>query len=172
MVVQMAKAVGAEVIATVGSAEKAALCRGWGADLVLNYKMDDIPAAIRDFTGSQGVDVWYETQREPDFLRTVPLVRMRGRIIIMAGRQAQPIFPVGPFYTKDLSLYGFAMFNAPADEQRAAAEDISRWLSQGALRVPIGKIFPLAEAAAAHRLQEDNTLQKSGTLVGKIVLTA
>src|SRR5438132_572524 len=73
MVVQMAKAAGARAIATVGSAEKAELCRSWGADLVLNYKSDDIPAGIAGFTGKQGVAVWYETQREPDFLKTVEL---------------------------------------------------------------------------------------------------
>src|SRR5262249_54108675 len=50
MVLQMTKAVGAQVITTVGSAEKAALCRQWGADLALNYKTDDIPTAVRGFT--------------------------------------------------------------------------------------------------------------------------
>ncbi len=170
MVVQMAKAVNAKAITTVGSAEKAALCRRWGADLVLNYKTDNVDQGIKDFTGNRGVQVWYETQREPDFLRMVPLMAPRGRIVIMAGRQAQPTFPVGPFYTKDLSLFGFAMFNATPEEQRRGAEDINRWLSAGKLEVPIGRTFKLSEAAAAHRLQEDNTLQKKGTLTGKIVL--
>lgn len=170
MVLQMAKAVGAQVITTVGSAEKAALCQRWGADLVLNYKSDDVPAGIRTFTKDKGVQVWYETQREPDFLRTVPLMAMRGRMVIMAGRQAQPTFPVGPFYTKDLALFGFAMFNATPQEQRRAADDINRWLAEGKLHVPIGKTLKLSEAAAAHRLQEENTLQKAGTLTGKIVL--
>src|SRR5690349_9768191 len=55
MVVQMAKAVGAKVITTVGSAEKAKLCQQWGADCVLNYKTDDIPARVREFTRGQGV---------------------------------------------------------------------------------------------------------------------
>ncbi len=170
MVVQMAKAAGARVMTTVGSAEKAAICRDWGADLVLNYKTDDVADGIKKFSGGDGVDVWYETQREPDFLKAVPLIRRRGRMIIMAGRQAQPIFPVGQFYTKDLSLFGFAMFLATPDEQRACADDINRWLADGRLRVPIGRTLPLAEAAAAHRLQEDNTIQKAGTLTGKILL--
>jgi NADPH2:quinone reductase len=171
MVVQMAKAVGARVITTVGSADKARVCREWGADCVLNYKTDDLPARIRELTGGQGVQVWFETQREPNFLRTVDLMAQRGRIIIMAGRQAQPVFPVGPFYVKGLSLHGFAMFNASAAEQRRCAEDISRWLSEGKLRPLIGRVFPLAEAAAAHRLLEENTLHGAGTLSGKVVLT-
>jgi NADPH2:quinone reductase len=171
MVVQMARTVGAKVITTVGSAEKADLCRRWGADCVLNYKTDDVAAGVRAFTKDKGVNVWYETQREPDFLRTVPLMALRGRIILMAGRQAQPIFPVGPFYTRDLSLLGLAMFNASPQEQRRAAEDINRWLDEKKLDVLIGRTFRLAEAAAAHRLQGDNTLQKAGSLMGKIVLT-
>jgi NADPH2:quinone reductase len=170
LVVQMARAVDAHVITTVGSAEKADLCRSWGADRVLNYKTDDVPAAVRDFTAGKGVQVWYETQREPDFLRTIPLLSNRGRMIIMAGRQAQPAFPVGPFYTRDLSLYGFAMFNATPEEQRACATDINRWLAEKKLRPLIGKTFHLAETAAAHRLLEENTLGKAGTLAGKVVL--
>jgi NADPH2:quinone reductase len=171
MVVQMAKAVGARVLTTVGSAEKAALCRGWGADGVLNYKTDDVPAGVRDCTQGQGVQVWYETQREPDFLRTVDLMAQRGRIVIIAGRQARPAFPVGPFYVKGLALYGFAMFNATPGEQRRCAEDSNRWLAEGKLRPPIGRTFPLSEAAAAHRLLEENTLHQAGTLTGKVVLT-
>jgi NADPH2:quinone reductase len=170
MVVQMTKAVDATVIATVGSAEKAEVCRSWGADRVLNYKTDDVPAAIRDFTQGKGVQVWYETLREPEFLRTLELISKRGRMIVMAGRQAQPVFPVGPFYTKDLSLYGFAMFNATPDEQRACAADINRWLAEKKLRPLIGKTFRLAETAAAHRLLEENTVGKAGTLSGKIVI--
>src|SRR5262249_36853862 len=170
MVVQMAKAVNAHVITTVGTKEKADLCRSWGADLGVNYKTDDVAARIRDFTRGLGVQVWYETQRDPDFLKTIDLLARRGRMSVMAGRQSQPIFPVGPFYVKDCSLFGFAMFNATPEEQRQAAEDINRWLSEKKLQVPIGKTFKLSEAAAAHRLQEENTLQKAGTLMGKIVL--
>ena len=170
MVVQMAKALGARVITTVGSAEKAQLCKSRGADLVLNYKNDDIPQAVKQFTQDQGVDVWYETQREPDFVRSVELIRKRGRLIVMAGRDARPTFPVGPFYVKDLNLYGFAMFNATPEEQRRCAEDINRWLESGQLKVSIGQTFPLSQAADAHRLQEQNTLNKAGTLTGKIIL--
>jgi NADPH2:quinone reductase len=169
MVVQMARAVGAAVITTVGSAEKAEQCRRWGADLVLNYKTDDVAARVTEFTQTKGVNVWYETQ-PPDFMRAVPLLSMRGRLIVMAGRKAQPVFPVGPFYVKDCSLHGMAMFNASPDEQRVCATDMNRWMSEKKLEVLIGRTFPLAEAAAAHRLQEDNTVQKAGTLSGKIIV--
>jgi NADPH2:quinone reductase len=171
MVVQMAKAVGAEVVTTVGSAEKVDLCRTWGADAVFNYKTQDVDAGVRQYTKNKGVNVWYETQREPDFVRTVDLLAPRGRMVVMAGRTARPAFPVGPFYVKGLSLYGFAMFNATPEEQRPGADDINRWLAEGKLRPPIGRAFPLAETAAAHRFLEENTLHKAGALVGKVVLT-
>jgi NADPH2:quinone reductase len=170
LVVQMAKAAGAKAITTVGSAEKAVLAKQFGADAVFNYKTDDVAKGIKDATGGMGVNVWYETLREPDYERMVELTAKRGRIVVMAGRQARPPFPHGPFYVKDLSLFGFAMFNATPGEQRHCAEDISRWLAQKKLTVPIGKRFSLAETAAAHRLQEQNTLEKAGTLSGKIVI--
>ena len=170
MVVQMAKAAGARAITTVGSDAKAQLCNSWGVDCVLNYKTDDIPARIKEFTQGKGVNIWYETQREPDFVKMIDLMARRGRMIVMAGRQAQPTFPVGPFYVKDLSLFGFAMFNATPDEQRACADDINRWLTAKHLHVPIGKTFQIADAAAAHHFLEENTLRKAGTLTGKVVL--
>jgi NADPH2:quinone reductase len=170
MVVQMAKAIGAKVITTVGSSAKEDLCRSWGADKVINYKTDDIPKEVRDYTNNQGVHVWFETQREPDFFKIVDLMAARGRIIIMAGRTAQPLFPVGPFYVKGLTLTGFAMFNATPDEQRRCANDINAWLASGKLKSHIGAAFPLSKAAEAHKFLEENTLKGTGTLSGKVIL--
>jgi NADPH2:quinone reductase len=170
MVVQMAKAIGAKVITTVGSSAKEELCRSWGADKVINYKTDDISKEVKDYTSNQGVNVWFETQREPDFFKIVDLMAPRGRIIIMAGRTAQPLFPVGPFYVKGLTLTGFAMFNATPDEQRRCANDINAWLASGKLRSHIGAAFPLSKAAEAHKLLEENTLKGAGTLSGKVIL--
>jgi NADPH2:quinone reductase len=168
-VVQMAKILGARVITTAGSDGKVALCRELGADLVLNYKTQDMDAAVREFA-PQGVDVWWETLREPDFERVVPLLAMRARMVLMAGREAKPQFPVGPFYVKDCALHGFAMFNANADEQRPAADAVSDWMAKGKLKARIDRVLPLSEAAQAHRLQEEGTVQKTGALAGKIVL--
>jgi len=168
-VVQMAKAAGARVITTAGTREKAEACRQLGADAVVNYKTDDLDEAIRKFA-PDGLDVWWETLREQDFERIVGHLARRGRIIVMAGRDAKPPFPVGPFYVKDCSMHGFAMFNAPPDQQRKCADDINRWMTEGKLRAKIARVMPLSETAAAHRLQEENTLQGAGTLAGKIVL--
>ena len=78
-------------------------------------------------------------------------------MVVMAGREARPVFPVGPFYVKDCELHGFAMFNYSAAEQQQCGEDLNRWLAEGKLRANIDRVLPLAEAAAAHRLQEENT---------------
>lgn len=168
-VVQMAKAAGARVITTAGSDEKAEACRQLGADAVVRYRSEDTDEAIRRFA-PDGVNVWWETLREQNFERIVGHLAPRGRIIVMAGRDAKPPFPVGPFYVKDCSMHGFAMFNAPPEEQRRCAGDINRWMTEGKLRAKIARVMPLKEAAAAHRLQEENTLQTAGTLAGKIVL--
>ncbi len=168
MVVQMAKAVGAAAT-SAGSEEKLALCRQLGADLALNYKTDDIPAALRAFS-PEGIDVWYETQREPNLEVAVPLLRKRGRMILIAGRTAKPILPLGSFYPRDCALLGFAMFNASAEEQCQSAEDIVRWADEGKLRPLVGRVFPLAEAAEAERFLEQNTAGGAGTLSGKVVI--
>jgi len=169
-VVQMAKVLGARVVATAGSDAKAGICRELGADLVLNYKTQNVDAELKTLS-PQGVNLWWETQREPDFERAVPLLSMRGRMVIMAGRDAKPTFPVGPFYVKGCSLYGFAMFNATADELQAAAIDINRWVAEGKLKPRIDRVLPLSQTPVAHRLQEESTVGKSGALAGKIVLT-
>ncbi len=170
-VVQLTKAAGAKVIATVGSAAKRDLCRSWGADLVIDYHDADMDAQIQAFTKEHGgIHVWFETQREPTFDRTVGLMAPRGRVILMAGRAARPEFPVGPFYVKDLRLCGFAMFNASPAEQRECATGLNTLFEQGRWKPLIGKTFSLAEAATAHAFQEQNTLEKQGTLSGKILV--
>ena len=91
-------------------------------------------------------------------------------MVVMAGRDARPLFPVGPFYTRDCSVHGFAMFNAAPREMRAAAIDLNSWVAEGKLKARIARVLPLSKAAEAHRLQEDSTIKKTGTLAGKIVL--
>ncbi|WP_165249087.1 NADPH:quinone reductase [Paludisphaera soli] len=169
MVVQMAKAVGARVATSAGSPERVELCRRLGADLALDYKADDVPARLREFA-PEGIDVWYETQREPDLETNIPLLRKRGRMILIAGRSARPILPLGSFYPRDGSLLGFAMFNATAEEQRPAGAEMVRWIEEGRLKALVGHEFALEDAAEAHRFLESNTLGGAGSLAGKVVL--
>lgn len=169
MLVAMAVAAGARVLCSVGNDEKAALAQSWGAQTVV-HKRDDIPARIAEFTAGKGLNVWVETQREPNFMTMVPAMATRGRMVLIAGRTAQPVFPVGPFYVKGLTLTGFAMFNATPEEQAACAADLGQWLAEGSLKPTIAHAFPLEKAAEAHRLLEDSTLGMSGQVIGKVVV--
>lgn len=169
MVVQMAKAAGARVFATAGTDEKVAACKSLGAAAAANYHDEQLAELASEFAPS-GFNIYWETVREPDFDAIVGYMAERGRVILMAGRDARPPFPVGPFYVKECSLHGFVMFKATPEEMAACAEDINRWLAQGEIKANITRVFPLAETAAAHRLQEENTVARSGTIAGKIVL--
>lgn len=168
-VVQIAKLLGARVIASAGSAAKCDRVRGLGADVVLDYHRSDLVDAVRS-AAPEGVHVYWETLREPAFDQAVAMLGEAGRMVIMAGRDARPAFPVGPFYVKGCRLFGFVMFKASAQRQAAAAEDINRWLAAGRLRPLIDRVLPLDRVAEAHALQESATVQKSGGLSGKIVI--
>ncbi len=168
-VVQMAKALGAKVVTTCGTAEKVAKACELGADLAINYKTENVAERVKEFA-PQGVNVYWETLREPNFDAAVAMMAERGRMVIMAGREARPQFPVGPFYVKGCSLFGFVMFKASAEEQQACAKDINSWLASGKFNPCIHRVMPLAETAEAHRLQEESTVNKSGATAGKLVL--
>lgn len=169
-VVQLARAAGAEVVATAGSSDKLAYCRNLGAN-ALNYRDSQFDENMKQIVENEGgFDVWFETLRTPNPERTIPLMNKRGRIVLMAGRNARPELPVGPTYVNDLRFIGFAMFNATADEQSECATMINDLVAGGNWQPNIGKVLPFAEAAEAHRLQEEKTLHGEGTLQGKIVL--
>lgn len=168
-VVQMAKILGAKVITTAGSDSKADTCKNLGADLVINYKTQDVNDSIKRFAPA-GVNVWWETLREPDFDKSISLLAPHGRMVVMAGRDARPQFPVGPFYAKNCSLFGFVILNSSPEELRAAADDINRWMADGKLKAQIDRVLSLSDAAEAHRLQEESTIKKTSALTGKIVL--
>ena len=170
MVVQMASLHGAKVITTAGSPGKAERCRELGADEVILYREQSVEDSLKQ-VAPQGVDVWWETLREPDFDLAIGCLAPRGSMILMAGREARPCFPVGPFYVKQCQLRGFVMFGAPAPQQAACASEIAGWLADGRITACIDRRLPLSEAGEAHRLQAENTVEGRGVLVGKIVLT-
>ncbi len=90
----MVKASGARVVTTVGSDAKAEAARQLGADLAINYKTQDVDATIKQFA-PQGVNIFWETLREPDFDRAVALLAPRGRMVIMAVAKLGRCFPSG-----------------------------------------------------------------------------
>lgn len=120
-VVQMGKAVGARVITTAGSPEKAERCRRFGADEVILYKEEKIADALKRIA-PDGVEVWYETLREPDLETSIPALKTFGRMVLMAGRDAHPTFPLGSFYTRDCQILGLVLFNASIEEMHHAGE--------------------------------------------------
>jgi NADPH2:quinone reductase len=168
-VIQMAKALGARVIATTSSAEKAAYCRSLGADETIDYRTENVPERVQQIAPG-GANLWWETAREPDFDKAVASLARHGRLILMAGRAARPAFPVGPFYTKCCRMHGFAMFMMSAEAQRRAGEQIGQWLASGAIQAKIDRVAPLDDAAELHRLQEQNTLGGEGVVRGKLVV--
>ncbi len=172
MVVQMARAAGAVVHGIIGN--KTAKALELGAQSLIDYRKPikkQFHALLQSADhGKMGADIWYETQPPTDLETTFECMAPGGRVIVMAGRGAKPVWPNGAFYTRNLQLFGFTMFSVSADIQRQAAADMNRWMSEGKLKSNIGATFKLADAAAAHRLQEENTIGKKGTLTGKIVL--
>ena len=166
-VIQMARAVGARVITTASTEDKAQICRKLGANVVVNYKTGDLEEALRRFGA---LDVWFENLRDANLDRAVANLAFRGRIVLIAGRDAKPAFPLGPFYTKDGRIFGLAMFNASSDEQRKSAAEINRWLARGRIRPQIDRVMKISEAAEAHKLQEASVSGKKGSIAGKIVL--
>ena len=164
-VVQIAKALGGRVLATAGTPEK----RQRVHDFVLDYRREDLVAAVLAAVPG-GVAIHWETRREPDFETAIAMLADRGRMVLMAGREARSPLPVGPFYVKGCRLLGFVMFKAAPHEQAAAAADINRWLARGRLRAPVDRVVTLAHVAEAHALQEAATVGGSGELAGKIVV--
>ncbi|MEM7384516.1 MAG: NADPH:quinone reductase [Verrucomicrobiota bacterium] len=169
MVVQMAHAMGARVLCSAGSDERVRACLALGGEAGVNYRTGD-PGAWLAEEASTGVDLWWETTREPDLGIAVTALAENGRLILMAGREARPEFPIGPFYVKACQAIGFVMFKEPATSQRKTAEEINRWMAEGRLKARIDRELPLSEIAEAHRLQEAATIGNAGGISGKIVL--
>ena len=169
-VVQIAKALGGRVIASAGTEQKREMVKQLGAELVVDYHDSAaVLAAVRE-AAPHGVYVYWETIREPAFDQAIEMLADSGRMVVMAGRDARPPFPVGPFYVKQCRLLGFVMFKASSQMQAAAAIDINRWLAAGSLRVPIDRVLPLEATAEAHSLQEASTINRSASLTGKLVI--
>ena len=171
MVVQMAKAVGARVATAAGSPERVEYCRRLGADLALNYKTDDIPAQLREFS-PEGIDVWFETQREPNLEVSIPLLRKNGRLILIAGRAAKPVLPLGAFYPRNCAIFGFAMFNASrrrAAPLRRRHGPLDRRRGLEADRRP--SVPAWRRHVDAVQFLEEKSLKGAGALTGKVVIT-
>ena len=165
--IMLAKAFGAKVITTVGSAAKADFVRGLGADLAIDYKRDDFVAVMKD--KDQRADVILDMVGGDYVARNLAVAARDGRIVQIAFQQSSTITAdFLAIMVKRLTYTGSSLRPRSVEEKaeiaRALEEKVWPLLAQGKCKPQIFKTFPLAEAANAHRLMEE------GSHMGKIVL--
>ena len=168
--IQVARAFGATVLATAGSEDKCAACRALGASVAINYKIEDFVAAVRTATHRRGVDVILDIVGGDYVPRNIECLALNGRLVqigLIGGSRAQ--VDLRAVLQKRLTLTGSTLRARTVDEKGALAREVEAhvWplLASGAVRPIVNALFPLREAAEAHRLLE------SGDFIGKIVLT-
>ena len=168
--IQMAKALGATVIATAGSDEKCAACLALGADHAINYKTADFSVEAKRLTDGKGVNVILDMVAGSYVAREVECLAEEGRLVIIAvqgGVKAE--FNAGMVLRKRLSITGSTLRPRPIAFKTAIAQSLRAkvWplLESGAIKPVIFKTFPADAAAQAHALMESNQH------IGKIILT-
>jgi NADPH2:quinone reductase len=168
--IQLAKAIGARVLATAGSDDKCAACLSLGADGAINYRTQDFVVEARRLTGGRGVDVVLDMVAGDYVARELECLAEDGRLAIIAVQGGtRSAIDAGLVLRKRLAITGSTLRPRSAAYKTGLAQALRAqvWplLEQGRIRPVIHQTYPAAEAAAAHALME------SGTHVGKIVLT-
>jgi NADPH2:quinone reductase len=158
LLVQWAKAIGALVIATVGSEDKAALARELGADHVILYRQEDVAARVREITGGAGVSVAYDAVGKDTFEGTLASLGRRG-LFVSFGNASGPAPAVEPLQLmRGGSLYltrpTMADYTATVAELDESASALFAMIASGKLRIEIGQRFKLADARKAHEALE------------------
>ena len=168
--IQLAAAWGARAFATAGSDDKARACERLGAARGINYRTEDFVEVIRAATGGAGVDVTLDMVAGSYVARNLEIAALEGRVVIISllgGSRAE--VNIGLILTKRLTLTGSTLRSRTVAQKAQVAEAVRKniWplLAAGRVRPVIHATFPLAEAAAAHRLME------TSNHIGKIVLT-
>jgi NADPH2:quinone reductase len=169
LVVQMAKLAGARVIGTVSTARKAEIAREHGADETILYTEQDFEAEVKRLTGGRGVDVVYDSVGQATFEKSLGSLRPRG-LLALFGQSSGPVPPVdlnilnskGSLFVTRPSL---GQHVATRDELLWRASDVLNWTRAGKLKLRIERLYPLAEAAQAHRDLEGRRT------AGKLLLT-
>jgi NADPH2:quinone reductase len=154
IMVQWAKLLGATVIGTVGSEEKARLAKDLGCDHVIFYRQEDVAARVREITGGVGVPVAYDSVGKDTFEGTLASLARRGLFVSFGNASG----PVPPFSPLRLSQAGSLFFTRPTmfdytaatEELDASAGALFDLIAAGKLRIEIGQTFPLADARKAH----------------------
>ena len=167
--IQLARAHGARVLTTAGSAEKCAACVALGAELAINYHEQDFVAVVKAATGDRGVQLVLDMVGGDYLQRNIDVLGMEGRLV-MIGRQRglRSEIDVMPILRRRLTLTGSTLRTRSVEEKGALArvvhEQVWPLFESGAVRVPVHATFPLRDAAAAHRVME------ASTHVGKLIL--
>jgi NADPH2:quinone reductase len=165
---QMAKMVGARVIGTAGTEEKAALAKAAGADEVIVYTAQDFESEVKRLTDGKGVDVVYDSVGKDTFDKSLNCLRPRGMLVLFG--QASGAVP--PFDPQTLNAKGCLYLTRPRldvyiesrQELVERAGDVLGWIADGKLKLRVEHTYGLAEAAQAH-----NDLNGRKT-TGKLVL--
>ena len=155
LLVQMAKNIGARVIATAGTQEKAQLARDAGADECIIYTEADFETETQRLTDGKGVHVVYDGVGKATFDKDLNVLRPRGFLVLFGGSSGA----VPPFDLIKLSQKGSLYITRPTlghytvtrEELEWRANDVLQWIVRGELKLRIHKVYPLAEAAQAHR---------------------
>ncbi len=168
LLVQMARAIGARVIGTASSKEKAKIAREAGADEVIVFTHQDFEAEVKSLTGEKGVDVVYDGVGKATFEKNLDVMRPRG-MLVLYGMSSGPVPPVDPAKLSEKeSLYmartTLAHFTATREELLARTGALFTMISEGKLKLRIAKTYPLAEAPQAHRDME------ARKIAGKLLL--
>jgi len=169
--IQLAKARGARVFATAGSPEKCRACERLGAERAIDYRSEDFVETVRTLTAGRGVDLILDIVGGSYVNRNLGALAMDGRLVVIGFMEGEPTASIDlrRILGRRLTITGSALRPRTVAEKGVIAESLRRevWplLERGAVKPIVYRTFPLAEAAAAHRLME------SSEHVGKIVLT-
>jgi len=157
--IQIAKAIGAEVFTTAGSAEKATLAKNLGADHVINYKEESIPERIKEATNGSGVNIVFEHTGQKTWLDSLRSLCKGGKLVT-CGATTGPIVKIDirALFIKQQQLIGSTM--GTRNDFAAVLQMVER----GQLKAVVSKIFHYSEVQEAHRFLE------SGRQFGKVVL--
>jgi NADPH2:quinone reductase len=162
--IQFAKAAGARVITTVSSDAKAAHARAAGADLIVNYRTEDLVAAVRDQTQGRGVDRVIEINLTDNVKSYPALLAEYGKAVVYGAGKPTAVVPT--FIPRSLTLQYFVVYRLRDDERRRAVGAVEAALRGGSLKHTIADRVPLDEIVRAHEIVErDSSIGKTVVIV-------
>ena len=170
LLVQWAKHLGARVIGTVSSEEKALAAREAGAAHIIVYSKQDFVAETKRLTDGRGAELIFDGVGKSTFAGDLEAVSFRGHIVIFgsASGPADPIVP-NAFMTKSISVSGGSLGNfiVTRNDLLRRAKDVLSAIREGWLKLRVDRVMPLAEAEKAHRLLEGR--QSIGKMIFRVI---